>query len=131
MSWGYNITDHAFKSPDGFLTSSNIYSGAFGDSQNNPTCCNLVDVGPIPTGNWKLTGLEDDPKTGPDTIVLAPADVATLNAIQQTGRDPFSFRIHGDDIADPGHGSDGCIVAPRAIRMVIWDSGDRDLVVTS
>ena len=133
MSWTYFITAHAFKSPQDFLvvTDSNIYSGAFGDSQNNPKCCGDVDCGPIPPGNWNMTGIGDDPKTGPNTIVLAPADAETLNSVKALGRDPFSFRIHGDDIEDPGHGSEGCIVAPPAIRAAIWDSGDHSLVVTA
>jgi len=132
MSWAYKIAAHSLTPPNGALPfTEGLYSGAFGESQNNPECCSDVNQGPIPTGNWRATALLDDPKTGPDTIVLTPADAATLRAVTESGRDPFSFRIHGDDIADPGHGSEGCIVAPRDVRMAIWNSDDHSLQVTA
>jgi hypothetical protein len=107
-----------------------LYSGAFGVWQNNPAYIAEVDKGPIPPGNWIAVRLiEDDPQTGEYTIVLEPADKETLDSVVALGRGPYSFRMHGDDIANPGHGSDGCIVAPRPVREEFWESPDHSLRV--
>jgi hypothetical protein len=133
MSWVYQISVHRLIATDGEIFDAGLYSGAFGDYQNNPDCCNLVDRGPIPPGNWKATGLVDDPKTGDYTIVLAPADVETLQSVKALGRDPFSFRMHGERIppAAPGYASEGCIIAPRTVREAFWNSEDHSLQVTT
>jgi hypothetical protein len=132
-SWLYQIATHSFTDPrTGEVFSEDIYSGAFGLWQNNPDCCGDVDQGPIPPGNWRITGLVDDAETGPNTLVLAPADVDTLSSVKALGRDPFSFRIHGERIppAVPGYASEGCIIAPPGVRVErIWNSGLKTLKV--
>lgn len=40
-----------------------------------------------------------------------------------------AFRIHGDSISNPGTASEGCIILPPNIRIMIIQSGDTDLKV--
>lgn len=137
MSWTFRISTHSIQgqagplgTPD--LWSIGVYSGTFGPDQNNPESVGKLNNGPIPPGKWLMVQLiEDDPKTGEYTIVLAPADHATLSYVISLGRGPWTFRIHGDDIEDPGHGSDGCIVAPRVVREAMWASPDHELEVVA
>lgn len=97
------------------------YSGS-GRGKNNPSMQAAKGVGPIPRGDWRITGVKDSPNTGPFTIVLQPnADTDTC------GRS--DFRIHGDSIARPGEASHGCIILPRSVREAIWNSKDRMLRV--
>ena len=99
------------------------YSGA-GRGKNNQSMQAAQLVGPIPRGQWIITGWKDSPKTGPKTLVLVPAP-----GTEACGRG--DFRIHGDSIANPGTASHGCIILPRAVRDAIWASGDRALEVVA
>jgi hypothetical protein len=98
------------------------YSG-FGVGKNNPAMQSIHNVGPIPQGDWTITGLtiENTPH-GPYVLHLAPCE----NTIT-FGRS--GFLIHGDSRQHPGTASQGCIILPRAIRERIWQSNDRHLVV--
>jgi hypothetical protein len=96
------------------------YSG-FGRGKNNPSMQAAVGVGPIPAGRWTIAERYDSANVGPYALKLEPVDHAAL------GRS--AFRIHGDSVANPGSASHGCIILPRAVRELIWKSGDRDLVV--
>ena len=98
------------------------YSGA-GLGKNNHDMCRLADIGPIPPGNWAMTGVKDSPRTGPFSIVLEPA----FNTMCY-GRS--AFRIHGDNKEAPGTASHGCIVTDRTTRKRIWHSGVRNLEVS-
>ena len=61
-------------------------------------------------------------QTGPFTIILIPYPSNVM-----FGRE--GFRIHGDNVRDPGNGSDGCIVIDRIIRQQIWNGADHRLIV--
>jgi hypothetical protein len=102
---------------------ANGYSGAE-LGKNNPAMQAARGVGPIPRGQWTMTGVENGGPTGPFTIVLSPC-----TATDTCGRS--AFRIHGDSIAHPGTASHGCIILPRAIRERIWDSLDHVLEVVA
>lgn len=130
MAWFFYITDHCLHRGTVSATAG-VYSGAFGPDQNCIASVGKASIGPIPPGAWVMTELYNDTKTGEDTIRLAPADVKTRAYVTSLGRDPESFRLHGDSIKQPGHGSEGCIVAPLAVRMLVWHSGDRALVVAA
>lgn len=101
---------------------SNGYSGS-GPGKNNPELQASVGVGPIPRGDWLLTGVCNSKQTGPFTIALVPKP-----GTDTCGRS--AFRIHGDSMFHPGNASHGCIILPRAIRELIWNSGDHSLSVT-
>lgn len=131
MAWFYRINSHCFQRGAKSL-SEGVYSGAYGPDQNCAKSQGKLKIGPIPEGTFNMTELIDSPTTGPNTIVLSP-DAATRAYIKNVlKRDPDSFRIHGDNISKPGHGSEGCVVAPPAVRITeVWDSMDRVLTVTA
>jgi hypothetical protein len=116
---------YAQKSGDLFQDGSLIgtgYSG-FDNGKNNPQMQAVHNVGPIPQGDWTITGLRLTTAThGPFVLVLEPA--ATTNTF---GRD--GFLIHGDN--SNHRASQGCIIMGRDIREQVWDSGDRDLQVVA
>jgi hypothetical protein len=102
------------------------YSGN-GAGLNNPAMQAVKSTGPIPVGLWTIIGPPyDDPVLGPHVLKLVP----------QAGTETFDrseFRIHGDIIGKVGLflASKGCIVAAPAVRLPIWDTGDRILRVTA
>lgn len=105
---------------DGTLVSTG-YAGA-GRGKNNPSLQAAVGVGPIPRGDWAIGGPFNSPTTGPFTLMLAP-----MEGTDTCGRS--AFRIHGDSIKNPGNASHGCVILPRHIRELIWQSKDRVLRV--
>jgi hypothetical protein len=98
------------------------YSG-YGLGKNNPELQSSQGIGPIPCGIWQITGVYNSAQTGPFTIALQPTQVTNT-----FGRS--AFRIHGDSINNPGRASHGCIILPRPIRELIWNSNDKTLSVT-
>lgn len=98
------------------------YSG-HGDARNDPRRQTERGTGPIPCGAWAIEGPPiDTPEHGPFVLHLTP----------KPGTETFNrsgFLIHGDSVAHPGEASLGCIIMPRPVRMSVWGSGDRDLVV--
>lgn len=96
--------------------------------KNNPGAQAAPDIGPIPTGRWRMMEIRDSANVGPLCIVLHARDgTPGDDRHDATGRG--AFRIHGDSIARPGTASHGCIILPRATRLALWRSGDRDLEV--
>ncbi len=98
------------------------YSG-FDEGKNNPAMQAVPDVGPIPQGDWTISGPPiNTAEHGPFVLTLTPA----------TGTDTFGrsgFLMHGDSVNAPGTASKGCIIMPRAAREQVWSSGDRNLEV--
>lgn len=100
------------------------YSGA-GAGKNNPDMQHMHNVGPIPQGDWTITGPPQDTTThGPYVLRLTPA-----SETETFGRS--GFLMHGDSNDHPGTASQGCIIAPRSVREKVWNSGDRDLKVVA
>src|SRR5579883_1483500 len=82
------------------------YSGA-SDGKNNPEMQDVHNVGPIPQGDWTITGPPVDTKThGPYVLKLTPA-IET----ETFGRS--GFLMHGDSKEHPGTASQGCIIMSR------------------
>lgn len=97
------------------------YAG-FGAGKNNPDLQSKLATGPIPRGQWLITGVYNSKVTGPFTIALAPKA-----GTDTCGRS--AFRIHGDSKTNPGNASHGCIILSRVVRELIWNSGDHSLEV--
>jgi hypothetical protein len=38
--------------------------------------------------------------------------------------------MHGDSLSDPGTASRGCIIVSCGVRERVWESGDRELLVS-
>jgi hypothetical protein len=100
------------------------YSGA-GDGKNNPDMQSVRNTGPIPQGDWTITGPPlNAAEHGPYVLRLAPKE----------GTDTFDrsgFLMHGDSKSAPGTASQGCIIMPRTVREQVWNSGDSDLRVVA
>lgn len=100
------------------------YSG-FDNGKNNPTMQSVQNVGPIPQGDWTISGPPfNSPDHGPFVLHLTPVDPD-----QTFGRS--AFLMHGDSIKAPGEASRGCIIMPRVVREQVWNSNDRDLEVVA
>jgi hypothetical protein len=100
------------------------YSGAEPNGKNKPNMEAVVGIGPIPCGYYTITGPPyNDLKHGPFVLKLIPDPTN-----QMFGRS--DFLMHGDSIENPGCASKGCIIMPRNIRERVWNSGDRELLVT-
>jgi RHS repeat-associated protein len=83
------------------------YAGR-GEGRNNPSEQDMEGIGPIPRGEWQLTGKwYNSPNTGRNTVVLTPLK---NNDCFLTGRDCTSFRMHGNNTRNDA--SKGCIVMP-------------------
>lgn len=97
------------------------YAGA-GIGKNNPDLQSKVAVGPVPQGRWRILPPRNRPQTvGPYAMPIEPVGHNAL------GRS--AFMIHGDSAKRPGTASRGCIILPRNVRELIWNSGDHDLEV--
>jgi hypothetical protein len=100
------------------------YSGA-NAGKNNPEMETVHNVGPIPRGNWTISGPPIDTQDhGPYVLALKPT--ANTNTFGRSG-----FLMHGESIESPGCASQGCVILPRAVREQVWKSGDRDLEVVA
>ena len=117
--WVYSQSSGNLWSDDGSIFASG-YSG-YGDGKNNPAQEAVKSVGPIPRGEWVVSGVYDSKKIGPLAIKLEPSG---HNAKGRT-----YFRIHGDSAAHPGQASKGCIVLSRKVRQALIDTGDKILKV--
>ena len=116
-----------YQQPDGHLLHDGAligigYSG-FGVGKNNPLLEDHHDLGPVPRGNWTITGVPfDSPEHGPYCLRLVP------NAGTETfGR--AGFLMHGDSIVLPGSASKGCVIMLHSVRIDVYSSGDKDLQV--
>ena len=96
------------------------YSGK-GRGKNNPALQNVVGVGPLPRGRYRIGAPRTSQRTGPFVMDLYPID-ATPNDTRHDATGRSAFQIHGDSVRAPGTASSGCIILPRAIRERIWSS---------
>lgn len=99
------------------------YSGA-GEGKNNPLLQHVQNVGPLPQGQYHILPPIDTPTHGPYVLWLNP-----LLGTELFGRSRFG--MHGDSLMHPGAASLGCIILPRAVRELVWTSGDRTLTVVA
>jgi len=97
------------------------YSG-FGTGKNNPGLQTVPNVGPIPEGFYNIEAPVDTKDHGPYVLRLEP-----FAENQMFGRN--GFLIHGDSKEHPGTASHGCIILPRVLRELIWNSDDHQLEV--
>ena len=91
---------------------------------NNPACQFIENFGPIPQGLWLMVSIFDSPELGPYCIRLLAAE-HTYTA------DRSGFLVHGDSKAHAGErvASKGCIILPRAARIMLWQSEEHQLLV--
>jgi hypothetical protein len=99
------------------------YSGK-GKGKNNCDMQHVKNVGPIPRGLYTIGQAYNSQKVGPFALPLTPDP-----SNEMFGRS--AFLCHGESSKNPGNASEGCIILKRSIRNLIWDSGDRVLLVVS
>ena len=87
------------------------YSGK-NEGKNNPDMQDIHKVGPIPCGYYTIDSERDTVHHGPYALPLIPDE-----ANEMFGRS--EFLIHGDSIEHPGMASEGCIIAAKAIRVLM------------
>ena len=119
MPWTYEQST-------GYLYHDGVYEGigyaGHGAGLNNPAMQGVHDVGPLPVGLYTMEAPFDHPHCGRYSIRLTPDPANDMR-----GRD--GFYIHGDNQALNRSASNGCIVAPIAVRTHVWASGDHELRV--
>lgn len=120
MSWEYEVSTAKFYK-NGIFEYQASYAGAPGYKNDSAFEC-VKDNGPVPRGRYAIGSPYNSAYTGSYTLSLNPNSRNNM-----CGR--FAFKIHGDSKARPGLASNGCIVAPLAVRQKIWLSGDRELIV--
>jgi hypothetical protein len=107
------------------------YSGE-GTGKNNPSAQNVSNKdnpgnsGPIPQGGYTIgpvhNGVSERGSKLKNEMSLTP----------DAGTDTFGrndFAIHGDNRANPGHASWGCVILSPRDRAIIGASPDRQLEV--
>lgn len=90
--------------------------------RNNPEMQNVIDVGPLPCGDYVIGPAYDHPRLGPVTMNLTPDPANAM-----FGRD--DFRIHGNNPENDA--SLGCIVQDRLVRKRVNTSTDKWLRVVA
>lgn len=118
---------------DGALIATGYSGAALG--KNNPALQNISNVGPIPRGEYAITGPEcigpfpcaqcggtKAHHHGPFVLRLHPAPTNEMH-----GRG--GFLIHGDNQTHTA--SQGCIILPRMIRELLAPPGDCVLQVVA
>lgn len=126
--WTYKQSTGELLKPDGTRHAFGFAGQGIG--LNNPAHQDVHDVGPLPQGDYSMTGwLDSDPKLGLCVVVLTP-----LPANSMFGR--AGFRIHGSRSLEHSglsaflSSSEGCICVGDCVsRKAIWNSGDRMLRV--
>ncbi len=127
VMWTYEQSSGKMIDPNGLVVGFGYAGGDCGtvpEGKNNPLMQDRHNIGPLPQGSYSIGKAYTHPRLGPITMNLDP-----YPGNKMFGRG--EFRIHGDDIASPGNGSDGCIVQARTVREDIDQSLDKLLVVTA
>jgi len=99
------------------------YSGK-GSCKNDPTTCDLPNLGPIPPGLYKMGDPVDTVTHGPYVLSLDPS-------VDNKMYGRAGFLMHGDSVIEPGTASEGCIIMSRPTRQRAAAEPDRMLQVTA
>jgi hypothetical protein len=119
VTWEYRQSTGHFSLNDAYVATG--YSGR-GEGLNNPSEESVQGQGPIPHGKYKIGPAITHPTAGPIAMRLTACE-----GTDTCGRD--GFLIHGDNQSLNHTASHGCIILPKAIRQMVADSDDKDLIV--
>jgi hypothetical protein len=118
-----------FVSKDTLIVDRDTYSGKWPEGFNNPAMQNIHNVGPLPLGDWEISGPPfDDAKHGKYILRLAPKK--GTETYKRTG-----FLWHGKPVIPEGinlllpspficTGSEGCLCSSPVTRTRVYQSGD-------
>lgn len=118
-AWTYSQRTGEMRDPEGNVVETG-YAGA-GPGTNRPAAEHIENVGPVPTGDYRIEPARDHPTCGPCSLPLTPDADNEMH-------DRSGFLIHGDNADHTA--STGCIILSRTTRDMIEASSVRDLVVT-
>lgn len=129
MSWKWIITSGGLFTADGYGVPGGIgYAG--GNCGKNPEGINnalmvsVHNIGPLPPGSYAFGKLwTPHPKVGPYAFELIPDPKNVM-----FGRS--GFFCHGDTTL-PRQASEGCIILPRNIRELMYQSTDKSILVVA
>lgn len=125
MSWTYIQTTGRLLDAAGRVVATGYAGGNEGrnpEGRNNPDMQDKRSVGPLPVGWYHFDEPVPQSHLGPFAIPLEPDE-----SNEMFGRG--NFYMHGDRTNAPGCASEGCIIMPRAVRNLVWDSDDHLLQV--
>lgn len=124
MPWTYEQETGKLYDPSGVNVAQGYAGGNCGknpEGQNNPAMQGVPSIGPLPQGDYTFAEPILQSHLGPFAIPLIPAEGNTM-----FGRG--HFYMHGDTTPS-GNASEGCIIMPRNIRNLCWNSDDHQLTV--
>lgn len=108
----------------GAVLTTAAYSG-HPPALNKPQLESWKGVGPIPRGTYAIGNARDGGHLGPCVMPLTRTDASETKP--SFGR--VGFYIHGGNPAHPAFSSDGCIILPRQMRLVVAASACKILLV--
>ncbi len=95
-------------------TNDSVYSGS-GAGRNNPAMQGVKNVGPVPQGEWNVSGVQQTLHEKAHSNVLRLQPAPGTNTYNRS-----DILVHGDN--DTGTASKGCIIAPRQTRAVLQNT---------
>jgi hypothetical protein len=123
--WIFEITTGKLYDPAGKYVSTGYAGGNCGKNKegvDNPAMENVPNEGPLPEGMYTFGEVVLQSHLGPFAIPLIPDP-----SNEMFGRGDFF--CHGDTIKNPGCASKGCIIMPRNVREMMYNSDDKLLRV--
>lgn len=121
--WQYKITTGQLFDPDGKLVGTGYSGGNMGknpEGRNNPRMQDVHLIGPLPEGLYDIGTAYMNQHTGPLSMNLTPHKENIMY-----GRS--GFEMHGDNKTHTA--SEGCIVQPHDVRLLVSQSTDKLLQV--
>jgi hypothetical protein len=116
--WYFEQSTGKIFSPEGNYVTSAYSGGDAGkhpEGINNPAMQAIPNIGVIPEGCYTVGEPVDHTHLGPFAMPLTPDD-----SNEMFGRS--GFYCHGDNFQMNHSASDGCIIAAKSVRSIIWDS---------
>jgi len=124
--WTYKQVTGELFNPLGVKVAKGYAGGNCGKNPEGVNNCEMQgtrQIGPLPVGLYKFLSPVLQSHLGPFAIPLLPDPGNVM-----LGRS--GFFMHGDTTPG-GNASQGCIIMPRAIRQMCWDSEDHMLEVVA
>lgn len=126
--WTYEQRTGKLYGPDGHYVATGYAGGDKGlhpEGINNPDLQNVHNIGPLPCGFYtREEPIDPHPHLGKYAIPLTPD-----KDNEMFGRS--GFFMHGDNVTNPGHASDGCIIQGPVTRHEFGTSSDKRIQVVS
>jgi hypothetical protein len=127
MGWTFEQSTGEITDPDGVLRCIGYAGGNCcknPEGINNPDMQQIHLVGPLPVGLYRFGVPVEGSRLGAFAIPLLPD-----SSNEMFGRS--AFFVHGDTSLGNRDASEGCIIAPRAVRQAMHDSPNNQIKVVA